>query len=117
MGTTEQEEKWEGNAVPSNEQMLDFDDSKGDDVDLQGQQAVEQRINHTQDLTEKEDMQENINSIIQQGDLSPRKMEDLGVEPKKILILWFGAIPIRLLSPRLVDIAHLTGRLSSSKGS
>lgn len=22
--------------------------------------------------------------------------------------LWFGAIPIRLLSPRLVDIAHLT---------
>ncbi|MCD7454057.1 hypothetical protein HAX54_023374 [Datura stramonium] len=31
--------------------------------------------------------------------------------------LWFGAIPIRLLSPRLVDIAHLTGRLSSSKGS
>lgn len=28
-------------------------------------------------------------------------------------LLWFGAIPIRLLSPHLVDIAHLTGRLKA----
>ncbi|MCD9641531.1 hypothetical protein HAX54_027744 [Datura stramonium] len=63
METTGQEEESEGNAVPSNEQMLDFDDRKRDDIDLQGQQAVEQHINHTQDLTKDEDMQENVNSI------------------------------------------------------
>ncbi|MCE2055235.1 hypothetical protein HAX54_042232 [Datura stramonium] len=38
--TTGQEEEREGNAVPSNEQILDFDDNKRDDVDLQSQQAV-----------------------------------------------------------------------------